>query len=412
MATGNIRNTRRNFARPSETFTASATTTAVSIVNGAMTAAVTINTVSNPIGPSGNKTYTITSTPTGITGTFTNTATSFTQTYQIPAGVTSGTYSVNIAENNYNGAGKPKVLSNVLTNVPQTFAASLLVVAGGAGGGAAGNSSTAYAYGGGGGAGGYREFTDFALVTGTNYTVTCGAGGSGGNSGAFPTAGSDSVFSNITSNGGGRAGQFQEPNYISQVGLTGGSGGGASTSDQTGGTRNGGSATSISRLPFVELYSVQGFSGGSNAYSSGTVQSAGGGGGASASGANGSGSAGGNGGAGRTSLVDGSTYAGGGGGAGQGTAGSGGSGGGAAGRTGNANGFAGTANTGGGGGGAPLTNNNGSYSGGNGGSGIVVFRYPNTRTITIGAGLTGTTAASGSFTIATITAGTGNVSWS
>jgi hypothetical protein len=32
-------------------------------------------------------------------------------------------------------------------------------------------------------------------------------------------------------------------------------------------------------------------------------------------------------------------------------------------------------------------------------------------TITIGAGLTGSTTTSGSYTIATITAGTGNVSW-
>jgi hypothetical protein len=39
------------------------------------------------------------------------------------------------------------------------------------------------------------------------------------------------------------------------------------------------------------------------------------------------------------------------------------------------------------------------------------LRYANTVTITIGAGLTGTTAADGSFTVATITAGTGNVSW-
>jgi hypothetical protein len=32
-------------------------------------------------------------------------------------------------------------------------------------------------------------------------------------------------------------------------------------------------------------------------------------------------------------------------------------------------------------------------------------------TITIGAGLTGSTSTDGSFTVATITAGTGNVSW-
>jgi hypothetical protein len=40
------------------------------------------------------------------------------------------------------------------------------------------------------------------------------------------------------------------------------------------------------------------------------------------------------------------------------------------------------------------------------------LRYPDSRTITIGAGLTGSeSAASGGFKRATITAGTGNVSW-
>jgi hypothetical protein len=39
------------------------------------------------------------------------------------------------------------------------------------------------------------------------------------------------------------------------------------------------------------------------------------------------------------------------------------------------------------------------------------LRYSNTRTISIGAGLTGTTAADGLSTVATFTAGTGNVSW-
>jgi hypothetical protein len=37
--------------------------------------------------------------------------------------------------------------------------------------------------------------------------------------------------------------------------------------------------------------------------------------------------------------------------------------------------------------------------------------YPNSKTITIGAGLTGSTTTSGSNKITTITAGTGNVSW-
>jgi hypothetical protein len=38
------------------------------------------------------------------------------------------------------------------------------------------------------------------------------------------------------------------------------------------------------------------------------------------------------------------------------------------------------------------------------------LRYPNTKTITIGAGLTGTTSTTGSDKVTTITAGTGNVS--
>ena len=65
----------------------------------------------------------------------------------------------------------------------------------------------------------------------------------------------------------------------------------------------------------------------------------------------------------------------------------------------------------GGGGGSP-TSSVGS-AGGNGGSGTVILKYPDTRTITIGAGLTGTTGTpSGGFIVSTITAGTGNVSWS
>jgi hypothetical protein len=47
-----------------------------------------------------------------------------------------------------------------------------------------------------------------------------------------------------------------------------------------------------------------------------------------------------------------------------------------------------------------------------GGSGVIILRYPDFKTITIGAGLTGSErAASGGFKRATITAGTGNVSW-
>ena len=50
-------------------------------------------------------------------------------------------------------------------------------------------------------------------------------------------------------------------------------------------------------------------------------------------------------------------------------------------------------------------------AGGTGGSGVIILRYSNSYTITIGAGLTGTTSTNGTNTIATITAGSGNVSW-
>ena len=49
--------------------------------------------------------------------------------------------------------------------------------------------------------------------------------------------------------------------------------------------------------------------------------------------------------------------------------------------------------------------------GGQGGSGVVILRYPDSYTITIGAGLTGTTTTVGSNKVTTITAGSGNVSW-
>jgi hypothetical protein len=72
------------------------------------------------------------------------------------------------------------------------------------------------------------------------------------------------------------------------------------------------------------------------------------------------------------------------------------------------NGTAGSANTGGGGGGCTYEN----FSGAGGGSGIVILKYADAYTITIGAGLTGSTAApSGGFKVTTMTAGTGNVSW-
>ena len=86
--------------------------------------------------------------------------------------------------------------------VPPTV--EYLVVAGGGGGGA---SSQRLA--GGGGAGGYRTASGLAVTAGSPITVTVGAGGAGGtlsnSSLTFGNNGSNSVFSTITSTGGGAA---------------------------------------------------------------------------------------------------------------------------------------------------------------------------------------------------------------
>ena len=283
---------------------------------------------------------------------------------------------------------------------PSTVSVNYLVVAGGGGG--------ANVYAGGGGAGGIRSTVtatggggtlEQTLIrnTATNYTVTIGSGGTGAVAGVSGrgNSGNNSVFSTITSVGGGGGGQNQTGQ---SDGLAGGSGGGAAP----GGSGGAGTAN-------------QGRNGGNSASGAPNYGSAGGG-GAGAVGSNGSNTLGGSGGAGVAVAITGSsvTYGGGGGGGtySGGTSGSGGSGGGGSAGAGGTNnsGTAGTANTGGGGGASAFS---GSYtgSGGAGGSGIVVLRYPNTRTITIGAGLTGSTSTDGSDKVTTITAGSGNVSW-
>jgi hypothetical protein len=95
----------------------------------------------------------------------------------------------------------------------------------------------------------------------------------------------------------------------------------------------------------------------------------------------------------------------------QGLGGSGGGGNGAAASSGGVSGFSGTVNTGGGGGGGNAGVNGGEGAGAAGGSGIVILRYPSIYTITIGAGLSGSTATVGNNKVTVITAGTGNVSW-
>jgi hypothetical protein len=245
------------------------------------------------------------------------------------------------------------------TFTPTTaISADYLVIAGGGGGG--------YAAGG-GGAGGYRTSIGGSplSLTAQAYTVTIGAGGTGGvGSGGVTstqnTNGGNSVFSTITSSGGGRGANYDT---AGNTGFTGGSGGGG------GNGGNGGAGNSGSYSP------VEGYAGGS-----GTTSFGGGGGGAGAVGGNGVDPNAGNGGAGSNSAsawaiatqtgVNG-YYAGGGGGRGT-NGGAGGLGGGGVGCSGSsASGTAGIVNTGSGGG----SGGNSPAVGGNGGSGLVIIRY-------------------------------------
>ncbi len=268
--------------------------------------------------------------------------------------------------------------------VPANNEVSYLVVAGGGGGGGG--------HGAGGGAGGFREgeasndsYTQSPLavagglsLTSQTYPITVGAGGTAGSSnpsGAVTnTVGGASIFSTITSTGGGKGSQESTTNSAN----AGGSGGGGTYSPNPG-TNAGGSGNTPPVSP------PQGSNGGQGGTYGPGAAAAGGGGGATAVGANGSPSAGGAGGAGATTSINASPVARAGGGAagatdyGAPSPSSGGAGGGGAGQPLSANpgpSNAGTVNTGGGGGGgtggAPPSYNG---KGAAGGSGVVIIRY-------------------------------------
>ena len=285
---------------------------------------------------------------------------------------TSGSYKVHT----FNSSGN-FVVSTIATNAPNN-ACSYMVVAGGGGGGG-------YS-GGGGGGGGFREGVNPAdpyspaksplastpiTLTAQTYPITVGAGGSGGS----PTAarGSDSVFSTITSTGGGAG----KGNNVNNPAAPGGSGGGGTESQPATGGAGSGNTPPVSPS--------QGNNGGTgsgpgpcNDYR----EEAGGGGGATAVGGNGTnqGPSTGNGGAGATTSISGSptAYAGGGGGGKGSVAGGGvpqgGAGGGGNGSKDGTQATTGTANTGGGGGGSGASPSY-AYNGQSGGSGVVVIRY-------------------------------------
>jgi len=173
-----------------------------------------------------------------------------------------------------------------------------LVIAGGAQGGRAQYHS------GGGGAGGYRTAGCYELTSGTPYTITIGAGGTGpypnpscspfhpvpaASGQNFGSNGNTSVFAGITSQGGG-AGTGQGP---TTPGMPGGSGGG-------GGHNLPGGCGSMDN--FSNPAPSQGYAGGTASHS-GPAHGAAGGGGSGAVGQNGTGPQGGLGGAGACSAI-------------------------------------------------------------------------------------------------------------
>ena len=329
--------------------------------------------------------------------------------------VNGSSYTFKVKATNANGNSLESSASNSEIS-PQYVTVDYLVLAGGGAGG--------QYLGGGGGAGGLRSTVtgtggsgslESALIRllGTNYTVTVGAGGAQKTAGTngLGNDGSNSVFSTITSTGGGGGGTYSD----GETGRDGGSGGGAGCAENT--AKNGGSASP----------SGQGFRGGNGPSRSGVNAYPGsaGGGGASAQGvdqtSNGSVTAS-NGGNGRAISITGSsvTYGGGGGGGAYddagGIKGSGGSGGGGNGGQRHADGpnkgIAGTANLGAGGGGGA---GGSTFHGGSGGSGVVILRWLTSAasSITVGAGLTAdSTGTDGSYSYKRFTAGSGNVSFS
>jgi len=143
------------------------------------------------------------------------------------SGLTDGTsYQVYLKAVTANGDSAASSQSNAATPVA-TFSVNYLVVAGGggvggdlgAGGGAGGLRSTITATG----RNGTRAATQ-SFARSTNYTVTVGAGGAGDTNSADGTNGSNSVFSTITSTGGGGGAAGQ--NVSGKTATSGGSGGG------------------------------------------------------------------------------------------------------------------------------------------------------------------------------------------
>ena len=318
------------------------------------------------------------------------------------------------------------------------FSLEYLLVADGGGGASGRNNQSGGSNSGGGGAGGLLSNVSgdntgggvtaqpaFYGVTGIAYRVRVGAGGLKGE-GAYGTTpsnersgkpGTRSQFHEFKARGGG-AGSGRNFSYGSGTEDR-------NLSDGNFGGSGGGGLVGVANTAEEQ----QGYDGGAGNNSN---YNAGGGGGAGAVGQ--AYASGGVGGAGITTTIittteasaesvgvvdSGYVYFAGGGGAGgnpsNGTP-AGGIGGGGRGSSTNAdNGVDGTANTGGGGGGGAARTDGNGWDGSNGGSGVVILRYPSDITCTVGAGLTKTSNSpltQGTKKVTILTAGIGTVTFS
>lgn len=292
-----------------------------------------------------------------------------------------------------------------------TFATTIeyLVVGGGGGGGGGQSSSGNTGGGGGGGGGGVVYNSSYDIVSGQNYAIAIGSGGSKGNykdgwPGPMGTGtggiGGNSTFGSSIAYGGGGGGYPGGATPPAGRGKDGGNSGGSSGYPQSGQ----GSHTQ----PDSDGYGGigYGFDGAAASTAGGATAGGGGGGGAGGTPARSSTAAGGVGGPGLNSNIIGSTVMYGyGGGGGTGNGGSSGANG-----AGNGGNIVGPANSGGGGSGQGKGNSNGGYAGG---SGIVIIVTDTGDEPTIANTLTystDTSSRSGK-SIISFTAGSGNISW-
>ena len=231
-----------------------------------------------------------------------------------------------------------------------------------AGGGGSGSGSPVGRGGGAGGAGGFRTtFPSPSCNAGAfpvsvqTYPITVGGGGTGNPAPVANRKGSNSVFSTITSTGGGAGGTAYQNSPCVPADLTGGSGGGGGGSNSVALIGQGGAGNTP---PVSPSQGNNGGNGGAGNDNGGAGGGSGGIGGAGGTGGNNAGGTGGSAGSGGANSITGAsvTYA-------AGAAGGNGSGSGA--------GTAGTTNRGNGASGGGATGG----AGANGGSGIVIIRY-------------------------------------